>query len=120
MSKGISIRIIRGSGCEEVLGWKCINLHGMNLEILVVNTGRETIELKSEVEFMGESDRDRVDYLYPHGVHPLGPEQGMSFYCSYDEQRLQNFSHLQIREADSNRIFRAAITGREEKAVLQE
>jgi hypothetical protein len=119
MDRLIRVKVLMNSTCEDALGWKCCNLQGMNLEIHVENTGVKYVRVKSEVDLVGDGDTDRVGYLYPHGIHPIAPDEALSFYCSYDEQRFRNFSHIVVRD-ESGRKFRAAITGGGEAAEIVE
>ncbi|MFO8057434.1 MAG: hypothetical protein R6V10_09075 [bacterium] len=115
MASNLMIRVIWNSSCEEVLGWKCVNLMDMNLEVHVHNRGRDVIHLRSEIELSGNKGAERLDNLYPHGVHPLGPDQTMSFYCSSDDARLELYSNISVFDA-KGRAYKAVITGHMEEA----
>jgi len=115
MASGLLVRVLSNSSCEDALGWKCINLQGMNLEIQVINAGQDKVFVRSEVELVSDAGSERIDYLFPHGLHPLGPEQAMSFYCSFDEERMKGFSQILITDKQGNQ-YSAKITGRAEKA----
>ena len=115
MKSFVSVKAQINSSCEDALGWKCCNLQGMNLEIQVANTGVKYVWVRSEVVLVGDRDQDKVEYLYPHGTHPLAPDQVLSFYCTYDEHRFKRFSHIVVMDREGRR-HQAAITGRHEPA----
>lgn len=104
------------SSCEEALDWKCCNLSGMNLELQVINSGDDKVLVRSEAELVGEAASERIDYLYPHGLHCIGPGEALSFYCFFDDERMSGFSHIEIADAGGNK-YRAQITGRREDAM---
>ena len=118
MKPAILVKVMMNSTCEDALGWKCCNLQGMNLEIQVANSGVKHVWLKSEVDLVGDGAIDRVGYLYPHGTHPLAPDDALSFYCSYDERRFRRFSHVVVMDENGGR-YRAAITGAYESAQVE-
>ncbi len=110
----LMVKVIQNSSCEEVLGWKCVNLMDMNLEIHVHNAGRDMEHIRSEIELSGEAGVQRLENLYPYGIHPLGPDQTMSFYCSIDESLLELYSDIRVFDV-KGRAYQAPITGRMEK-----
>lgn len=115
MSCPIMIKVVRNSSSEEVLGWKCVNLMDMNLEIRIHNTGRDMERIRSKIELRNERGGQVIENLYPHGVHPLGPDQTMSFYCSVDDELLDLYSKVRVFD-DKERQYEAPITGRMEPA----
>jgi hypothetical protein len=118
MALQLAVTVIFNSSVEDVLGWKCCNLQDMNLEIQVTNRGREVARVKSVIVLKGEAGSERIDYLYPHGVHPIAPGEGLSFYCRFDEDRFARFTHA-IAEDEAGTRYRAPITGRAEPAETQ-
>ncbi len=116
MSCPIMIKVVRNSSSEEVLGWKCINLMDMNLEVRVHNGGRDMEHIRSRIELCGERGGHLIENLYPHGVHPLGPDQTMSFYCSVDDNLLDVYLKVRVFD-DQERQYEAPITGRMEPAT---
>jgi len=119
MRSELTVTVLLNSSVEDVLGWKCCNLQGMNLEVQVSNRGREEVVVLSAMEFRDREAGERVDYFYPAGTHPLGPQEGQSFYCSYDADRFRRFTHVIVTDR-AGRRHRAAITGRDEPAALVE
>lgn len=110
MDSPLLVRAIINSSVEAVLNFKCVNLMDMNLEVQVMNAGREVVGVRSEIELSTDSERERVDYLYPHGVHLLGPDQTMSFYLSYDERRFSRFTRIAVFD-DQGHLHFATISG---------
>ncbi len=110
------VRLIVNSSMEEVLGWKCVNLQGMNMELHVTNEGRDTMRLRSEAVLMAAETERRIDYLYPHGVHELGPHQGLAFYFGFDEDEASRFDRVGVAD-DEGALYVAKITGSAEKAM---
>jgi len=110
----LSVRLILDSSVEEVLGWKCVSLQDMNLEIHVKNNGPAPVGLKSEIELSGEDWSEKIDYLYPHGLHRIEPGEAMALYCSYDPEKTGRVSHVTITDEGGKR-HRAAVTGRMEE-----
>jgi hypothetical protein len=115
MSGGLKVRVLMNSSLEDVLGWKCCNLQGMNLEIHVINAGGKRLAVKSEAELEGPGLAERIDYLYPQGVHALEPGEALSFYCSFDERRFGKFTNIIVKDGAGAR-YRAAISGGAEAA----
>ena len=115
MPQELRVRVIISSSSEEVLGWKCINLQDMNLEVHVINQGRDLVRIKSQMELVGNGEAEKVDYFFPYGLHPLGPGQGLSFYCHFEEDRFKRFTGI-IIEDDTGNHYQAPITGRSEPA----
>ena len=116
MGNQLQVKVIINSSVEEALGWKCCNLMDMNLEIMVENLGPETAWIRSEVELAGEGTSERIEYLYPHGLHPIAPRDALSFYCSFDPDRFKRFSRIILVDGNGKR-YQAAITGEEEPAL---
>jgi hypothetical protein len=117
VSGGVTIRVLMNSSLEEVLSWKCCNLHGLNLEVQVINGSAERMELNSAIELEGPAASERVDWLYPPGGQALLPGEALSFYGAYDEERFKGFTHVIIGDGRERR-FRARITGEAEPAEM--
>jgi hypothetical protein len=79
---------------EEVLDFKCCNLHEQNLEIQVTNTGAEPLQIPSRCDLEGEQEPLRLDFLYPPGRHPLLPGESLAFYCTLDERTLSQYRRI--------------------------
>ena len=115
MPARFKVKVIAGSTAEAALGWKCCNLQGMNLELHVTNAGAGAVTVQSVAEFSGPSGRERVDYLYPHGAHELGPGVTMSFLCDFDENRLRSYERVTVFDGEGG-AHQAGITGEMEEA----
>jgi hypothetical protein len=115
MGSELTVRALINSSVEDVLGWKCCNLQDMNLEVQVNNGGGEAVRVKSAMELESGQGSEKIEYLYPPGLQPIGPREGLSFYCRFDEERFRRFSHI-IIEDERGRRYRAEITGRSERA----
>lgn len=111
----LKVKVIMNTSLEEVLGWKCCSLPGMNLEIQVINQGDGPVRIKSEIEFLGANKSERIDYLYPHGVHSIAPRDRLAFYCSFEEDRFRDFTLVVVRDEYGHGLV-APITGDEEEA----
>lgn len=81
----LELRVIMNSAVEEVLSFKCCNLHGQNFEIHLRNLGTDPVTVPSSCELEGDEGRLRIDTLYPAGEYTLAPGEVRACYCSLDE-----------------------------------
>ena len=101
--KMIDVTIIQNSSMEDVLAFKCCNLHDQNLEIHIRNTGKETITIPGYIELENETDTIRCNHLYPPWERCLSPGEMMAFYCHMDRKMWNQFQTMIILDADGNR-----------------
>ena len=99
----LKIKVIMNSSLEEVLDFKCCNLHEQNLEIHLTNAGPEQLEVKSCCDLESEAESLRLDYLYPPGLHPLPPGETLAFYCTLDEKVLARFQRIVFYDSQGRR-----------------
>jgi hypothetical protein len=92
----IGIKVIMDSSVEEVLSFKCCNLHGLNMEIHLTNHGSEPITVNSSCELVDEQGgvSHRIDHLYPPGPYTLVPGEPLACYCSMQEEVLRKHAWI--------------------------
>ena len=106
----LQIRVIMNSSIEDVLSFKCCNLHDQNCEIHLKNRGTEPIRVPSSCELIGEAERFRLDTLYPAGTCTIAPGDVTAFYCTLDEEVFAKYESIAFTDTE----------GREHLAPLQE
>ena len=99
----LEIIVIMNSSIEDVLSFKCCNLHDQNFEIHLKNLGRHPITVPSSCELIGEEGRLRLDTLYPGGTYTISPGEVTACYCAlaedaYDKYRAIVFTDTEGRE----------------------
>ena len=99
----LRIKLLMNSSIEEVLDFKCCNLHGQNLEIQVTNAGAEPLLVPSRCDLEGDQDTLPLDFLYPPGVHPLLPGETLAFYCTLDERVLSQYRRIVFYDSAGRR-----------------
>ena len=82
----LEIRVIMNSSIEDVLSFKCCNLHDQNLEIHLKNIGEHPITVPNSCELIGEEGRLRLDTLYPGGTYTIPPGEVTACYCTLAEE----------------------------------
>ncbi len=102
----LEIRVIMNSTVEDVISFKCCNLHDQNLEIHLKNTGSEVLEIPNACELVGEEGRYRIEYLYPAGPYRLEPGEVTACYCTladevFDRHRRIVFTDTQGRRYEA-------------------
>ncbi len=107
----IRIRPIMNSSVEEVISFKCCNLHGLNLEIHLENLEDEPVTVPGGCELVGEreEDRFRIDFLYPPGPYTLRPRDPLACYCSLADEIFERYRWIVFRDR----------RGREHRAPLR-
>jgi hypothetical protein len=99
----LEIRVIMNSSIEDVLAFKCCNLHDQNFEIHLKNLGEHPITVPNSCELIGEEGRFRLDTLYPAGAYTILPGEMSACYCTlaeevYDKCRSIVFTDIDGRE----------------------
>ena len=82
----LEIRVIMNSSIEEVLSFKCCNLHDQNCEIHLKNIGTAPIQVPNSCELIGKAGGYRIDTLYPGGTYTLYPGEVTACYCTLAEE----------------------------------
>ena len=100
----IEIKVIMNSSVEEVLSFKCCNLHGQNMEILLKNLGEEPLTVHGSCELLdnGQQERLRVDYLFPPGPYTLLPGEPLACYCSMADEVFNRYAWIVFRDTRGN------------------
>jgi len=81
----LEIRVIMNSSIEDVLSFKCCNLHDQNCEIHLKNIGPDPITVPSACELIGGEGRFQLDTLYPGGTYTVAPGEVTACYCTLAE-----------------------------------
>jgi hypothetical protein len=82
----LEINVIMNSSIEDVLSFKCCNLHDQNCEIHLKNNGPDPIRVPSSCELIGEDSGLRIDTLYPGGTYTIEPGDTTACYCTLGEE----------------------------------
>jgi hypothetical protein len=109
----IDIRLFMNSSVEEVISFKCCNLHGLNLEIHLKNIGEMPVTVPGGCELVGEreEERFRIDYLYPPGPYTLQPGEPRACYCTLAEEIYERYRWIVFRD-HRGREHRAPLTSK--------
>jgi len=99
----LKIKLLMNSSIEEVLDFKCCNLHEQNLEIHVTNAGAAPLEVPSYCDLERDQESLRLDFLYPPGVHSLPPGETLAFYCTLDESILSQYRRIVFYDSTGRR-----------------
>jgi hypothetical protein len=105
----LQIRVIMNSSIEEVLSFKCCNLHDQNCEIHLKNIGTEPILVPSSCELTGKIPVLRIDTLYPGGTYTILPGEVTACYCTLAEEVLDRYDSIIFTDAEG-RQYRAPLT----------
>jgi len=99
----LRIKVLMNSNMEEVLDFKCCDLHGQNLEIQVENAGPEPLQVPNSCDLEGDGGSFRLDFLYPPGLHSLSPGETLAFYCTLDERILSRYRRIVFCDSTGRR-----------------
>jgi len=107
----IRIRLFMNSSVEEVISYKCCNLHDLNLEIHLENRGEDPVRVPGACELVGEREEDRlrIDFLYPPGPYTLPPGEPVACYCTMLDETYQRYRWIVFRD-ERGREHRAPLT----------
>ncbi len=105
----LEIRVIMNSSIEDVLSFKCCNLHDQNCEIHLKNIGPDPITLPCACELVRGDSRLRIDTLYPGGICTIAPGEVAAFYCTLEEEVFSEYESIAFFDTE----------GREYMAPLQ-
>jgi len=99
----LEIRVIMNSSIEEVLSFKCCNLHDQNCEIHLKNPGAEPIQVPNSCELIGEGAGYRIDTLYPGGTYTIAPGEMTACYCTLDEEVFTKYQLIVFTDTEGRR-----------------
>jgi len=111
----LKARVLFDSSVEDLLGWKCCNISGMNLEVQVKNEGDSPIVIKGAMTFSGEGGETTISNMYPYGGGRIEAGDSLAFYCSADEKEMSGADRLVLEDGNGVR-YEAKITGAFEEA----
>jgi len=98
----LSVKIIMNSCMEEVLSFKCSNLHDQNLEMHVLNKGDRPVAVHGHIVLENEEDILECNHLFPPWEQTVRPGQGAAFYCSMDPLVWEQYETLTIVDKEGN------------------
>jgi hypothetical protein len=104
----LKIEVIMNSSIEEVLSFKCCNLHDQNFEIHLRNVGTEPIRVPSACELVGEGARLRIETLYPAGTYTVAPGEVTACYCTLTEEVFAKYDAILFTDTEGRR-YRAPL-----------
>ena len=104
----MQIRVIMNSSIEEVLSFKCCNLHDQNCEIHLKNVGTEPIQVPSSCELTGKPPVLRIDTLYPGGMYTILPGEVTACYCTLAEEVFDRYDSIVFTDT-GGRQYRAPL-----------
>lgn len=107
----IHIKVIMNSSVEEILSFKCCNLHGQNLEIHLTHPGPEPLSVHGHCDLLGdrEGERYRVANLFPPGPYRLLPGEPLACYASLEEEVFRRYRWIVFQD----------LGGEEHRAALE-
>ena len=86
----LDIAIIVDSPVESVLDFKCCQLAGLNIEVLVRNRGPAPATVGGPLRFTAADGRTGYLDLYPFGPVTVAPGDVAALYGSMDADRLRH------------------------------
>jgi hypothetical protein len=104
----LEIRVIMNSSIEEVLSFKCCNLHDQNFEIHLRNVGTDPITIPNSCELVSEDQTFRIDTLYPGGRYTVAPGEVTACYCTLPEEIYDRYRFIVFTDTEG-RQHRAAL-----------
>lgn len=106
----IDIRVIMNSSVEEVLSFRCCNLHDQNMEIHLKNLEEGPVTVPGSCDLVGETEEDRfrIDTLFPPGPYTLQPGEPLACYCTLLDEVFERYRWIVFRD-DRGREHRAPL-----------
>ena len=99
----LEIHVIMNSSIEDVLSFKCCNLHDQNCEIHLRNTGPDPIQVSSSCELIGEDSEFRIDTHYPGGPDTIQPGDVTACYCTLGEDVFSRYRTIVFTDTEGRR-----------------
>ena len=97
----LEIHVIMNSSIEDVLSFKCCNLHDQNLEIHLKNIGSHPISVPNSCELVGDrGERFRLDTLYPWGTYTIPPGEMTAYYCTLAEEIYARYESIVFTDTE--------------------
>ena len=106
----IRIKVFMNSSVEEVLSFKCCNMHDQNLEIHLTNLTDEPVTVAGSCDLVGENEGDvfRLDTLNPPGPYTLRPGEPLACYAMLLDEIYERYRWVVFRD-DRGREHRAPL-----------
>ena len=104
----LEIKVIMNSSIEEVLSFKCCNLHDQNLEIHLNNQGQEAITVPSACTLVSEKEQYVINYLFPAGGYTIPPGEAQACYCSLEEEEYLKYQWIVFKD-NQGKEYRAPL-----------
>ena len=98
----LKVKVFMNTVMEEVLSFKCCNLHNQNFEMHVDNLGLEPVMVPSRFVLENETGTLECDHLFPPGGQRIEPGAGAAFYCSMDEAEWGRYRTLTVFDGEGN------------------
>jgi len=107
----IRIKVFMNSSVEEILSFKCCNMHGQNLEIHLTNLTDEPLTVPGFCDLVGERGEEpfRIDTLCPPGPYKLLPGEPLACYGMLLDEIYEQYRWIVFRDE----------RGREHRAPLR-
>ncbi len=99
----LEIHVIMNSSIEDVLSFKCCNLHDQNCEIHLKNLGTDPITVPSSCELIGEEEKFRLDTLYPGGTYTVAPGEVTACYCTLAEEVFAKYQSIVFTDTEGRK-----------------
>jgi len=106
----IDIKVIMNSSVEEVISFKCCNLHDQNMEIHLKNLDEQPLTVPGSCDLVGEDEEERfrIDYLFPPGPYTLQPGELVACYCTLLDEVFERYQWIVFLD-DQGREHRAPL-----------
>ena len=98
--KGLRIRLIVNTSCEEIFAKKCCAYPDLNMELRVANESEKEAAVPSALDLIGDGETLHIPNLMPHGAHRIPPGGSMHFYFSLDDHRLKAFHTVAVTDGE--------------------
>ena len=106
MLQMLEIRLIMNSTAEDILSFKTccgLKMFDQNLEIHLVNQGRDPVVVPSYFDLETPEGVRRFDHLLPSGDLRIEPGEIKAFYCCMDETLWNKGGKVVFCDREGNR-----------------
>jgi len=99
----LDVRVILDSPVEAVLDFKCCQLPGLNVEVLVRNEGEAPAVVRGRLHYRAPDGSAGALDLYPYWPLTLAPGEVAAFYGGVDADRLRRCDRIEIEDERGRR-----------------
>ena len=96
----LEVKIIMDSSVEDVIAFKCCSLPDQNLEIHLRNTGGQMATIPGYFVLENESERKKIENVYPPGGLRIPPGELAALYCQMDPAEWAQYRTITFFDSD--------------------